>query len=70
MTDLRAITLHQPLASLVALKVKTIETRSWAAPKSAIGCHILIHAAQQMAHPDTMDRDDSGPRTNRTGRHE
>lgn len=48
MTDLRAITLHQPWATLVALGVKTIETRSW--PTKYRG-RILIHAAKRTPTP-------------------
>jgi hypothetical protein len=43
----KALTLHQPWASLVALGVKTIETRSWAAPRSLVGQHIAIHAGKR-----------------------
>lgn len=42
---MKAITLWQPYASLVALGVKTIETRSWPAPKGLVGQRIAIHAA-------------------------
>lgn len=42
---MKAITLWQPWASLIALEVKTIETRSWPAPASLIGKRIAIHAA-------------------------
>ena len=31
---MKALTLHQPWASLIAHGVKTIETRSWAPPRS------------------------------------
>lgn len=41
----RAITLHQPYATLMALGVKGPETRSWPAPPAAIGERLLIHAA-------------------------
>ena len=41
---MKALTLHQPWASLVALGVKTIETRSWPAPASLIGQPLAIHA--------------------------
>ena len=41
----KVLTLHQPWASLIALGVKTIETRSWRAPTSLIGGRIAIHAA-------------------------
>ena len=52
----RALSLHQPWASLVALGAKTIETRSWNAPASAIGGQLLIHAAKRK--PGTMRLDD------------
>lgn len=39
----RAITLYQPWASLIALGVKNIETRSWPPPKTLIGERLLIH---------------------------
>jgi hypothetical protein len=45
--DLRALTLHQPWASLVAVGAKTIETRSWAAPEWMIGERLLIHAGKR-----------------------
>lgn len=44
---MKALTLWQPWASLIAIGVKTIETRSWAAPKSLIGQRIAIHAAKR-----------------------
>jgi hypothetical protein len=43
---MKAISLHQPWASLVACGTKTIETRSWPAHKSVIGERIAIHAAK------------------------
>lgn len=42
---MKAITLWQPWAELVALGVKHIETRSWPAPPAIIGQRIAIHAA-------------------------
>jgi hypothetical protein len=42
----KTITLWQPWAQLIALKAKTIETRSWPAPRALIGQRIAIHAAQ------------------------
>lgn len=39
------LTLWQPHATLVAILVKSIETRGWAAPQSLIGQRIFIHAA-------------------------
>lgn len=44
---MKALTLHQPWASLIALRVKTIETRSWPAPEPLIGQHLAIHAAKR-----------------------
>lgn len=43
---MKAISLHQPWASLVADGIKAIETRSWRAHASAIGQRIAIHAAK------------------------
>lgn len=42
--DVRIITLWQPWASLMALKLKCYETRSW---KTAFRGPLLIHAAQR-----------------------
>lgn len=42
---MKALTLWQPWASLMAIGVKTIETRSWSAPEALIGQRIAIHAA-------------------------
>lgn len=44
---MKALTLWQPWASLIDRGVKTIETRSWAAPRSLIGKRIAIHAAKR-----------------------
>ena len=41
-----AITLHQPWASLIALGIKTVETRSWAAPVRLLEQSIAVHAAK------------------------
>lgn len=40
------LSLWQPWASLIAVGVKTIETRSWKAPNKFIGKRIAIHAAK------------------------
>ena len=45
----KAITLHQPWASLVAKGAKTVETRSWQPPEGLIGQRIAIHAGKQQA---------------------
>lgn len=49
---MRALTLWQPWASLVASGAKMIETRSWAAPRGLWGQRIAIHAAKR---PITLD---------------
>lgn len=51
---MRALTIRQPLASLIALGVKHIETRSWCAPQSLIGQTIAIHAGKHK--PPTSTR--------------
>jgi hypothetical protein len=43
---MRAITIHQPWASLLAHGIKDYETRSWPAPAAAVGHTILIHASK------------------------
>ena len=43
-----AITLHQPWASLIALGIKTVETRSWAVPTRLVGQTIAIHAGKRV----------------------
>ena len=44
---MKAITLHQPYASLIVDRQKhRFETRSWAPPLSIIGQWIAIHAAR------------------------
>jgi hypothetical protein len=43
---MKAITVWQPWASLIACGAKTFETRSWAPPLSVIGRRIAIHAAK------------------------
>jgi hypothetical protein len=43
-TDLPAITLWQPWASLVAAEAKPIEWRGWPAPARLVGRRIAIHA--------------------------
>ena len=41
---MKAVTLYQPWASLIAEGIKTIETRSWRPNESLIGERIAIHA--------------------------
>ena len=45
---IKAISLHQPWASLIAAVGKTIETRHWAPPKDIVGTRIAVHATQQL----------------------
>lgn len=44
-TERKALTLHQPWASLVAIGAKTIETRSWATPYRG---ELWIHSAARL----------------------
>ena len=44
---MKAITLYQPWAHLVAQGVKIYETRSWPPPSSLIGERIAIHAGKR-----------------------
>ena len=43
---MKAITLHQPWASLIACGAKRIETRSWKPPAPLIGTEFAIHAGK------------------------
>ena len=43
---MKAVTLHQPWATLIAMMLKLIETRSWPIPQNMIGERIAIHAAK------------------------
>lgn len=47
---MKALSLWQPWASLVACGAKTIETRHWPAPAMMIGERIAIHAAKRTTH--------------------
>ena len=55
MTTMRALTIWQPWASLIAEGVKTSETRSWAAPRGLWGTTIGIHAAKRPARLDECE---------------
>ena len=44
---MKAITLHQPWATLVAYGYKAIETRSWPVPSRHLGHLVAIHAGRQ-----------------------
>ena len=52
---MKALTLFQPWASLVAHGVKTIETRSWRPPRSLYRQRIAIHAGKQVASPNSLN---------------
>lgn len=45
---MKAISLWQPWASLIACEAKPFETRSWAPPRDLIGQPIAIHAAKKV----------------------
>jgi hypothetical protein len=53
MTGMRALTLWQPWASLLAVGIKRHETRSWRIPPKLLGARIAIHAGSGRA-PETM----------------
>ena len=42
----RAVTLYQPWASLIAAERKRFETRSWPVPQKLIGARVAIHAGK------------------------
>lgn len=46
---MRAITLHQPWASLIAIGAKPFETRAYPPPRKLLGKRIAIHAAARPA---------------------
>ena len=52
---MRAITLHQPWASLIAHGVKDIETRSWPPPQTMVGQRIAIHAGKRIVGPRSLN---------------
>ena len=45
---MKALTINQPWASLIACGAKTIETRSWCPPATVIGKRIAIHASKMV----------------------
>ena len=45
---MKALTLHQPWASLIDLGVKTVETRSWQPPRYMLGTRFAIHAGKEL----------------------
>ena len=53
---MKALTLYQPWASLIAAGIKTTETRDWAPYQDLIGRRIAIHAGRQViANPRYLD---------------
>lgn len=44
---MKAVSLWQPWASLIACGAKQVETRSWPAPRAVVGQRIAIHAAKR-----------------------
>lgn len=55
MTTLKAITLTQPYASLMAIGAKCVETRSWPPHSLRPGDRIAIHAGKGFAEGDAKD---------------
>lgn len=53
---MKAVSLWQPWASLIACGAKQVETRSWPAPRGVVGRRIAIHAAKRRTEL-TMLRD-------------
>lgn len=51
---MRAVSLWQPYASLIACGAKPYETRDWAPPRELIGQPIAIHAAKKI-DPEIVD---------------
>lgn len=45
---MKALTIHQPWASCIALGSKRIENRTWAPPKAMRGERIAIHASRKI----------------------
>ena len=43
---MKAISIKQPWASLIAHGIKDIENRTWSCPKKYLGQRVLIHAAK------------------------
>lgn len=51
---IKALSLHQPWASLIAVGAKRIETRSWGPPRHLVGQRLAIHATKRIVRfPDT-----------------
>ena len=52
---MKALSIWQPWASLIASGHKTIETRSWPAPQAVQGQRIAIHAGKREARLEEFD---------------
>ncbi|MFZ1430582.1 MAG: ASCH domain-containing protein [Geminicoccaceae bacterium] len=60
---MKALTIHQPWASLIAHGWKSVEFRSWPAPNRMIGQRIVIHAGKHPAKrgvQELLAADDAG----------
>lgn len=51
---MKALTIWQPWASLIVEGYKPREFRSWAAPWSAVGQRLVIHAAKRVAPAEEL----------------
>ena len=65
--ELKAITLWQPWASLIADGHKTIETRDWEPPKALIGERLAIHAGKREPDWGSWEWDDFATLCDRYG---
>ena len=54
---MRALSIKQPWADLIAYGYKNIENRTWQAPKDMIGQRFLIHAARGIDDHFNYDTD-------------
>lgn len=57
MSEMRALTIHQPWAAAIAYGTKRVENRTWPAPRWIIGQTIAIHAGKK---PQLASRPPSG----------
>ena len=51
---MKAISIKQPWAYLIAAGIKDIENRTWKCPEKYIGKRVLIHASAKDAYPFTV----------------
>ena len=49
---MNALTVHQPYAAFLAAGIKKCETRTWPAPKAAIGEQLNIHASKKYGYDE------------------